>query len=99
MAVDSVAHPEENLLSSPNAIAQANLRSSQQNSSVSYRYKYVLAVADDQQAQQSMSGVFANAQNTLITGGSFVVSFVVVVSVIFVLILFTEQLECQYSPC
>ena len=58
---------------------------------------FFFASTDDQQAQQSMSGFFANAQNTLITGGSFVVSFVVVVSVNFALILFTEQ--CQYSPC
>jgi hypothetical protein len=34
----------------------------------------ILVVANNQQAQQSVSGFFANAQNTLITGGSFTVS-------------------------
>ena len=33
-----------------------------------------LAVTDDQQVQKSGSGFFANAQNTLITGGTFIVS-------------------------
>ena len=33
-----------------------------------------LAVTDDQQAQQSRSGLFVDAQNILITGGSFIVS-------------------------
>jgi hypothetical protein len=47
LAVASVAHPEEILLSSPIAIVQANLRRSEQNASVSYGYKYVLAVTDD----------------------------------------------------
>ena len=70
MAVASVAHPEDISLASP--IAQANLRISEQNPSVSYRYKYVTAVTDDQQAQESMSGVFANARNVLITGGTIV---------------------------
>ena len=57
-----------------------------------------LAVIDDQQAQQSGSGFFANAQNPVITGGSFtIVSLIVVLSVILVLILCTEQ--HQYSPC
>ena len=32
----------------------------------------VLAGTNDQQAQQSMPGFFANAQNTLISGGTFV---------------------------
>ena len=74
LAVASVAHREEISLSSPNANlkAQANLRRSEQNPSVSYRYKYVTAVTDDQQAQESMSGVFANARNVLITGGTIV---------------------------
>ena len=35
------------------------------------------AVTDDQQAQQSSLGFFANAQNTLITGGSFIVGLAV----------------------
>ena len=59
--------------------------------------RFFFASTDDQQAQQSLSGFFANAQNTLITGGSFIVSFVVVVSIKFPLNLFTEQ--CQYFPC
>ena len=68
----SVAHREEVSLSSPNAKAQANLRRSEQYPSVSYGYKYVMAVTNDQQDQQSMSGVFANARNVLITGGTIV---------------------------
>ena len=72
LAVASVAHPEENSLSSPNLLAQANLRT-EQNPSVSYYYKYVLAVTDDWHNQQSTSGIFTNAQNTCITGGSFTV--------------------------
>ena len=74
LAVASVAHPEELSISSPEVIAQANLRRPEQNPSVSYGYKYILAVSNDQQAQQSMSGIFANAQNVLITGGNFIVS-------------------------
>ena len=58
LAIASVAHPEENPLSSPN---------------VSYWYKYVLAVTDIWQAQESTSGIFAKAQNVCITGGSFTV--------------------------
>ena len=72
MPVAPLAHQGEYLLSSPNTIAQANARRSEQNPSVSYGYDYVLAVTDDCQAQQSMSGVFANARNVLITGGTFV---------------------------
>ena len=72
LAVASVALHEEISLSYPNTIAQVKERRSEQNSSVSYGYnKYVLAVTDDQQAQQPMSGS-ANAQNVLITGGIFV---------------------------
>ena len=75
MAVASVAHREDISLASPNAKAQADLRISEQNPSVSYKCKYVVAVTDDQevqQAQQSLSGVFANARNVLITGGTIV---------------------------
>ena len=71
-----MAHPEENSLSSPNAaIIAADLRytNPEQNPSVSYDVNVFLPVTDNQQAQQSMSGFFANAQNTLVTGGSFVV--------------------------
>ena len=73
LAVTSLA--KENSLSSPNVITQANLvyTTSEQNSSVSYWYKYVLAVTDDSQVQVSTSGIFTNAQNTHITGGSFTV--------------------------
>ena len=55
-----------------------------------------LDVTNNQQAQQSMLGVFANAQNVLVTGGSFTVVSLIVASVNLVLILCTEQ--CQYSP-
>ena len=58
LAVASVAHPEENSLSSPNVVAQ---------------YVSGLAVTDDSQVQESTSGIFTNAQNTHITGGSFTV--------------------------
>ena len=72
LAFASVALHEEISLSYPNTIAQVKERRSEQNSSVSYGYnKYVLAVTDDQQAQQPMSGS-VNAQNVLITGGIFV---------------------------
>jgi hypothetical protein len=60
LAVASVAHQEENPISSPNA--------------VSYCTNIFLAVTDNQQLQQSGSGFFANAQNTLITDSSFIVS-------------------------
>ena len=74
-AVASVAHPEENPLFSPNVITQADLvyTKSEQNPSVSYLFKYVFAVTDDWQTQQSTSGIFTNAQNTRITGGTFTV--------------------------
>ena len=72
LTVASATHLDEISLSSPNAQAQANLRRSEQNPSVSYRYKCVMTVIYDQQAQQSMSGVFANARNVLITGGTIV---------------------------
>jgi hypothetical protein len=92
LAVASVAHPEE---ISPNAIMQANLR--EQNLSVSYRYNMLLADTDDQQAQQSRADFLPNAQNILIAGGSFttIVNLFVVVSVILVLTLWTDQ----YSAC
>ena len=49
LAVTSVPHPEEDSLSSSNFEAQANLvyTKSEQNPSVSYQYRYVLAVTDD----------------------------------------------------
>ena len=75
LAVASVAHPKENSLSSPNVITQADLvyTKSEQNPSVSYLFKYVFAVTDDWQTQQSTSGIFTNAQNIRITGGTFTV--------------------------
>jgi hypothetical protein len=97
LAVASVAHPEENPLSSSNAITQANLRytKSEQNPSVSYGCEYVLVVTDDQQAQQSSSGIFANAQNTIINGGSFIVGSLHVCDFIT-----NSSIElCQYPPC
>ena len=65
LAVASVAHLEENSLSSPNVITQANLvyTNSEQNPSVSNWYKYVLAITNVWQAQQSTSGILAKAQN------------------------------------
>ena len=36
--------------------------------------QFVLDFADDQQVQNSESGMFANSQNILITGGTFVSS-------------------------
>ena len=75
LAVASVAHPEENSLSFPNVITQADLEYTklELNPSVSYLYKYVLAVTDDWHTQQSTSGILMNAQNTCITGGTFTV--------------------------
>ncbi|KAF8797469.1 hypothetical protein BYT27DRAFT_7219193 [Phlegmacium glaucopus] len=57
LAVAPVAHPKESSPSSPDAIVHANLGStkSEHNSS----------------AQQSVLGLFANAQNILITGSTF----------------------------
>ena len=48
LAVASVAHPVENLLSSPNVVTQANLvyTNSEQNPSVSNWYKYVFPVTN-----------------------------------------------------
>ena len=75
LAVASVAHPKETSLSSPNVITQADLMytKSEQISSVSYLFKYVFAVTDDWQTQQTTSGIFTNAQNTRVTGGTFTV--------------------------
>ena len=75
LAVASVAHPEEISFSSPNVTTQADsvYTKSEQNPSVSYLFKYVFAVTDDWQAQQSTSGIFTNAQNTCVTGGTFTV--------------------------
>ena len=83
LAITSVARREEISLSSPNVIAQAN---SEPNPAVSFGY-YVLAITNEQQAEQAISGIFANAQNVLITGGTIIVSLVVVAYVISVLIL------------
>ena len=47
-------------------------RESEQNLSVSSLNRLRLAFADNRQIQNSGLGVFANAQNVLITGGTFV---------------------------
>ena len=98
MVVASVTHPEINSLFSSDAAVEGSLRYTklEQNPSVSYIYKYVLAVTNDQQAQQSSSGILANAQNILITGGTFIVSliFEVDVSDFSILILWTECSLC-----
>ena len=57
----------------PDAITQVSTES-EQNISVSCLIHMLLAFADDCQIQDSGSGFFANAQNILITGGTFVVS-------------------------
>jgi hypothetical protein len=73
-AVAPVAHPEGTSPSSSDATMQANFGSSEleQNSSVNCFHTIFSAFADDQQAQQPVSGLFPNAQNILITGGTFV---------------------------
>ena len=76
LGVASVAHPKDNSLSSPNVMTQADLvyTKSEKNPSVSYLFKYVFAVTDDSQTQQTTSGgIFTNAQNTRVTGGTFTV--------------------------
>jgi hypothetical protein len=55
---------------SPDAMIQV----SEQNLSVSYKNHSPLAFADNCQIKDSGSGLLANARNTLITGGTFVVS-------------------------
>ena len=57
----------------PDAIMQVS-RESDQNIPVSCLNCLPLAFADNHQIQDSDSGLFANAQNVLITGGMFVVS-------------------------
>ena len=59
--------------SSPDTIMEVS-RESEQIFSVSYLNCLPLAFADNHQIQDSSSGLFANAQNVLITGGTFVVS-------------------------
>ena len=66
LAVASVVHPEEN----PLALAVYK-ESEQENPFVSYNYKNVLAFTDDSQAQESISGIFANAPNIHIIEGAF----------------------------
>ena len=62
------------LPSVPDAITQASTES-EENISVSCLNDILLAFTYDRQVQDSGSGFFANAQNILITGGTFVVSF------------------------
>ena len=61
------------LPSGPDAITQTSTES-EQNFSVSCLNRMLLAFTDDCSIQDSGSGFFANAQNILITGGTFVVS-------------------------
>ena len=61
------------LPSVPDAITQVSTES-EQNISVSYLNHMLLDFTNDRQIQDSGAGFFANAQNTLITGGTFVVS-------------------------
>ena len=59
------------LPSSNDCVIQAATESGQ-NSSVSCLHHLFLAFVDDLQTQDSGSGLFANAQSILITGGTFV---------------------------
>jgi hypothetical protein len=74
LAVAPVAHPEGTSPLSSDTTMQANLRSTEleQNPSVNCLHIVFSAFADDQQAQQPVSSMFTNAQNTVITGGTFV---------------------------
>ena len=56
----------------PDAMMQVAMES-EQNISVSCSNGLLLAFADNSQIQDSDSGLFAYAQNTIITGGTFVV--------------------------
>jgi hypothetical protein len=60
------------LPSLPDVITQVS--ESEQNLSVSCLNYFPLAFTDNCQIQDSSSGLFANASNILITGGTFVVS-------------------------
>ena len=61
------------LPSLPDAIMQVS--ESEHNLSVSCLNCLLLDLADNCQIQNSGSALFANAQNVLITGGTFVISF------------------------
>jgi hypothetical protein len=78
LAVAPVAHPEGTSLLSSDATmqAKANLGSTEleKNSSVNCLHIVFSAFADDRQAQQPVLGMFTNAQNTVIAGGTFSVS-------------------------
>ena len=65
----------DSLLSPPLPDAIQVSRQSEQNLSVSCLNCLPLAFADNRQIQDSSSGLFANARNILVTGGTFVVSF------------------------
>ena len=58
--------------SSPDAVMQVPTES-EQNLSVSCLSRLPLAFADNHQNQDSGSNLLANAQNVLITGGTFIV--------------------------
>jgi hypothetical protein len=74
LAVSPSAHPEGSSSSPSDATMQANLGSTEleRNPSVNCLHSVFSAFADDQQAQQPVSGLFPNAQNILITGSTFV---------------------------
>jgi hypothetical protein len=74
LAVAPIAHLEGTSPLSSDATMQANLGSTEweQNPSVNCLHIVFSAFADDQQAQQPVLGLFPNAQNTVITGGTFV---------------------------
>jgi hypothetical protein len=76
LAVPPVAHPKGTSPSSSDATMQANLGSTgtelEQNPLVNCLHIVFSAFADDRQAQQPVSGMFTNAQNTVINGGTFV---------------------------
>jgi hypothetical protein len=74
LAITPVTHPDGTLPLSFDTTMQANLRSTEleQNPSVNCLHTTFSAFADDQQALQPVSGMFTNAQNTVIYGGTFV---------------------------
>jgi hypothetical protein len=69
----SLATHSQLLPLSPDALMQVSTES-EQILSVSYFNRFPFAFADNRQIQDSGSGLFANAPNTLITGGAIDVS-------------------------
>jgi hypothetical protein len=89
LTVASPAHPQEDSLTSRDAVMQASLRP-EQDPSVSHPIQICSWLCtNDCQSQQSRLGFFENAQNTLIAGGSFTIvsrSVLLIASVILALI-------------